>query len=143
MYGIATDGTIVVSCREDNKIVGMWNMDLELEQSLEGHTSGVYGAVGVFSVDISPDSTMIVSGDEIGEVKVWKKGGEGRWACVKTWNDNTGEEAVAVIFSPNGEMLATGLGDRKINVYSVFDDLSLIHTMEGHTSSVYLAPIKI
>jgi len=48
--------------------VNVWNMDLEPEQSLEGHQ------VGVPSADISPDSTTIACGDEGGLVKIWKVG---------------------------------------------------------------------
>ena len=40
---------------------------------------------------------------------------------------------MAVSFSPNGEMLASGGGDGKINVYSVADNFSRMYTLEGHT----------
>jgi len=57
-----------VTCYDINPIVKVFNMDLEAEQSLEGYEEYVY------SVAISPSSTMIVSGDGGGEVKVWKRG---------------------------------------------------------------------
>ena len=75
--------------------MSVWNMDLEPEQSLEGHEGGVW------SVYISPDSTMIVSCDTGGEVKIWKKGGGGRWTCLKTLTDHT-TAVIVVLFSPNG-----------------------------------------
>jgi len=42
----------------------------------------------------------------------------------------------AVAFSPNGEMLATAGVDTKINVYSVANDFSRMHTLEGHNGWV-------
>jgi len=59
---------IVTSGGYTSRIVKVWNMDLELTQSLEGHEDNV------FSVAMSPNSSMIVSGGTDGEVKVWKKG---------------------------------------------------------------------
>jgi len=37
-----------------------------------------------------------------------------------------------VVFSPNGELLATAGYGKKIEVYSVANDFSRMHTMEGH-----------
>jgi len=45
----------------------VWSMDLELQQNFEGHEGDVW------CVAISPDSTTIASGDDGGEVKIWKK----------------------------------------------------------------------
>ena len=67
VWSLSTDGTIIVSCSY-NCSPKVWNMDLELQQSLEGHQAGVW------SVDISPDSTTIASGDREGKAKLWKKG---------------------------------------------------------------------
>ena len=64
---VAPDVSILVSSSSSDQIVKVWSMDLEPEQSLEGH-------YGVNCIEISPDSTMIVIGDEEG-VKIWKKGG--------------------------------------------------------------------
>ena len=60
LRALAIDGLIIVSCSIGDRIVKVWNMDLELQQSLEGHLANV------FCVAISPDSTMIVSGDQGG-----------------------------------------------------------------------------
>ena len=128
VWALAT-GAIIVSCSYISSAVKVCNMDLEPEQSLEGHESTVW------SVDISPDSTMIVSGDANVVVKIWKKRGVGSWACVKTLKDYIAT-VFAVVFSPNGEMLATAGGDKKINVYSVANNFSHMHTLEGHTDQV-------
>ena len=53
------------------------------------------------------------------------------WACTNTWNHHT-YYVYAMVFSPNGEMLATGGNDMKTNVYSVVNGFSRMHTMEGH-----------
>jgi len=42
----------------------------------------------------------------------------------------------AVVYSTNGDMLATAGLDSKINVYSVANDFSHMRTMEGHTGYV-------
>ena len=62
------NGTAVVSCgNPDGQVqnLNVWNIDLELQQSLEAH-----GDKGVFDVAMSPDSTTIVSGDNGEEMKI-------------------------------------------------------------------------
>jgi len=46
-------------------------MDLELIQELKGH--------GVQCVAVHPNSKVIAAGYDDGEVKIWKKGGGGRF----------------------------------------------------------------
>jgi len=83
-------------------------------------------------------------------VKIWKKGGVERWtslverwACTKTLKDQA-RAVRMVVFSPNGEMFATGeIGDdRTINVYSVANDFSRMHSLEGqrHVFSLTFSP---
>jgi len=92
---LVTDGSMIVSCAFGDSTVKVWNMDLELEHSLEGHDED-----GVLSVAISPDSTTIAAGAHYGEVKIWNKGEGGRWLCTKTLNNHT-SYVNAVVFSPN------------------------------------------
>ena len=72
---IAPDYTFIASINNNENVVKLWNSDLEPMQSLEHEHEH---EDGVWSVDISPDSTMIASGVTNSEVKVWKKGWEGR-----------------------------------------------------------------
>jgi len=123
---VSTNG-ILVSCDYNDTTINIMNTVLELQQSLE-HNHRVQ------SVDISPGSTMIVSSCGGGEVKVWKKREGGRWECSRTLKDHTSFVS-AVVFSPNGAMLATAGRDEKIIVYSVANDLFRMHTLEGLASS--------
>ena len=102
----------------------VFSSDLELLHSFT-HESYVY------SVAVSPDSTMIVFGDTEGKMFAWTVGG-GSWERTKTWKDHT-SDAYVVVFSPNGKMLATGSFDETNNVYNVTNGFSRIHTLEGHT----------
>ena len=82
---LATDGTLIVRCSYNDDVVKVWNMDLELLQSEEQ-------AGDIWCVAISPDSTTIASGDEEGEVKLWKRGAERRFKCTKTVEDHARRE---------------------------------------------------
>ena len=123
---IALGATFIVSANYDENVLKMWNMDLEPTQTLVGHEQNLW------SVAVHPNSTMIVSGNDGGEVKVWKEGEGEKWACTKTLKDHA-DEVRTVVFSPNGELLATGSKDKTIKVYSVANDFSCIHTLEEHT----------
>ena len=125
---VAASGAFIVTCDcYDNRVMVWHAKTLAPMQTLEGHEGGVDG------VAVSPDSTMIVSGDDGGVVKVWEVQGEGgRWKVKRTINDHTGP-VFAVAFSPDGKMLATGSDDTTIKVYDVTNDFSLMHTLEGHT----------
>jgi len=88
---IALNSLFLVTCGGDGSAaLNVWNTDLKLEQSLEHFD--------VHCVDVSPDSTMIASGDEVGEVNIWKKGGGGRWAVTKNLSDL--DLVYAMAFSP-------------------------------------------
>ena len=125
---VSASSKILVSCDFNDATVKVVNEDLELQQSLE-HEAGVW------CVEIALDSTMIASGDMYGAVKVWLKGGVGRWGCKKSLKDHF-EDVCAVVFGPNGEIFATGGADMKINVYSVANNVSRMRILEGHTSTI-------
>ena len=79
---LAPDYTFIASVSD--AIVKLWNVDtLELMQSLIGHGD----EETVNCVDVAPDSTMVVTGDSSGVVKLWEKGGVESWACTKTLED--------------------------------------------------------
>ena len=51
IWALATDGEIIVSCGVHDTTVKVWNMDLDLQQSLKGHSGD-----GVHDVAIFPNS---------------------------------------------------------------------------------------
>jgi len=119
--------TSLVSCGFGDNVVKVWNLDLEQQQELQ-HPSKVY------SVAASPD--LLASRCESGVVGLWELGGEEKWEKKKSLEDHKGS-VYAMVFSSNGEMLATSGMDKKINVYSVANDFSRMHTLEGHTGWVW------
>ena len=65
------------------------------------------------------------------------------WACVKTLNKGFGI-VYALVFSLNGEMLATGGDDEKIRVYNVSDDFSRMpYAHNGGTYRQRLFPLLL
>ena len=63
MWKLVVSSKFIASLINSETTVKIWNMDLEPEQSLE-HSQDVW------AVDISPNSMMIISGDEGGKVSV-------------------------------------------------------------------------
>jgi len=118
--------TSLVSCGFHDKVVKVWTMELEQQQELQ-HPSSVH------CVAVRPD--LLAPGCRNGVVEIWELGGEERWEKKKTLEDHEGS-VFAMVFSPNGELLATASEDEKIIVYSVANDFSRMHTLEGHTSHI-------
>merc|ERR1719201_270141 len=111
------------------KFFKVWKTgNLELIQQVEGHDSPVN------CVAISPTSKTIASGDEM--VKIWEKGSEGIWECKKTWEDDF-SGVVAVVFSPDNKMLATGGYSQIIKVYDVASDYSILHEFKGDIMAIW------
>jgi len=130
---IAPNGEYLVSGNTD--VVKVLNTEtFELIQNLyedvyeDDEDDYVYD---VNSVAVSPNSITIAVGDKHGGVKLWRKGGGGMFECTKTLKDRESLMWVVVAFSPNSEMFASGGDDRKINVYSVANDFSRMHILEG------------
>ena len=121
-----------MSCEDD--FVNVWNMDFSSRSSLRADVDIIINRVA-----IPPSSTLIACGTfSGGEVIVWELVRGMRWGQIYIIPDTEVRSSIqAVVFSPNGEMLATGSDDEKINMYSVAIGFSRMHTLEGHTNTIY------
>jgi len=109
----------------------VFSPSLELVQTLEGHNGNVN------CVTVSPSGSHFASCGSGGKVIIWSESGEGgELARVQVLEDHT-DSIMAVCFSPDGKQLATGSGDKSINLYSFNEGSAILaHTLEGHTNAV-------
>lgn len=83
------------------------------------------------SIAVSPDTSLLVSGDEKGRIVIWN---------VKDQNATAIEAAhlgdiLGAAFSPDGRYFATASKDRSIKIWDA-GTLSLVRILEGHSSYV-------
>lgn len=85
----------------------------------------------VWSIDYSPDETMLAAGDELGYVKIWNPETGDEISSVKAH-----ENAVySLAFSPDGRSLLTGSVDGLAKLWNVAT-MQQQHSLSGHTSQV-------
>jgi WD40 repeat protein len=71
----------------------------------------------VGSIALSHDSTLLASCGYDGSIKLWRaEDGTLIKTLLSPWQDYAG---ISVVFSPNGQLLAVGMGDGSVRVYSV------------------------
>jgi len=91
-------------------------------------TSGV----GVYSVEFSPDATMVLSGDRSGNYIVSKVSSGQTVALL-----NSGQGYYRAVFSPDGKQIASADEDGKVRIWSL-DSKRIEKTLIGHTAVVRL-----
>jgi len=124
------DHSGIVSCgggESDN--LKVWSLSLELLQTLAGHIESVN------TLAIS-QSGFLVSGG-LKSAMNWSKSGEGgEWARVQVLTDHK-DWLLAVCFSPDGKLLATGSQDNTIKVYGFKEGNAILkYTFDNHTGDV-------
>jgi WD40 repeat protein len=141
---LSPDGQIIAS-GSDDKTIRLWGLEGKLLHTLKGHSASVA------CVAFSPDGQAIASAgngnsDLLGNgfeyaplanvILLWSLDG----ALLRTLEGHTSGVS-CVAFSPDGQTIASGSGDKTIRLWSL--DGTLLHTLEGHmgwVSSVAFSP---
>jgi WD40 repeat protein len=112
---MSSDGAMLVSAGEDRaiKIRDVSNANPE-QWSV---TRTITNAAEVRSVALSPDKTIVASGDAAGKLRWWNVADGTELSNVNYAGDNVG----SIAFAPDGKLVAVAHGTTKIDVYEVKD----------------------
>ncbi|MEW6493237.1 MAG: caspase family protein [Cyanobacteriota bacterium] len=99
--------------------------------TLEGHKQSVY------SVAISPDGKMIVSGSEDSTVQLWDISGNPIGQPLRGHNSSV----MSVAISPDGKMIVSGSLDKTVRLWDISGN-PIGQLLEGHKQSVYSVAIS-
>ncbi|MEG4167583.1 MULTISPECIES: nSTAND1 domain-containing NTPase [unclassified Microcoleus] len=85
---------------------------------------------GVYSVNFSPDGTMIASGGVDKKIIIWSQAGK----MLFSPNERHKDKIWSVRFSPDSKFIASASIDGTINIWS--NKGQLIHSLKGHTNNI-------
>ena len=119
---------LVQAIKAKQKLQQLGSVEPELEQKIDNALrQAVYGTTesnhlaghtaDIWSVDISPDSNMIVSTGIDGAIKLWQRDG----TLLKTLQ-NESVVVWSVKFSPDGKMIVSGHNDGSVKLWRVDED---------------------
>ncbi|WP_109509750.1 WD40 repeat domain-containing protein [Nocardioides speluncae] len=121
LFASVGDGATVVLTDESGEVV----------RELTGlHDEDVVDASPVRAVALSPDGTLVAGADMDGQVIVWSVEDGAEVAAIETG----GDDASALAFSPDGELLAAA--SDQVRVYAV-DSGDAVATAEGSGSTAF------
>lgn len=86
----------------------------------------------IFTLDFSPDGTLLASGSDGGTIKLWNVTSR---TLIRTLTEHT-DDVRSVKFSPNGQMLASACDDTSIILWNVSSG-SVIRTLTGHNRKIF------
>ncbi len=86
----------------------------------------------IFTLDFSPDGTLLASGCEDGTIKLWNVTSR---TLIRTLTEHA-DDVRSVKFSPNGQMLASACDDTSIILWNVSSG-SVIRTLTGHNRKIF------
>lgn len=134
------DGQLLASGTGQGLVSVFRTSDWKLRRTWEGFTG--QRVQPVWSVAFSPDSTLLASGSGDGVVLIWQVSkcaslAEGCGSLLHTLKGDAPVNVGSVAFSPDGNILASGLIDGKgtVQLWRVSDG-HLLRTLEGGTEPV-------
>jgi WD40 repeat protein len=130
---LPADGRYVASASAGDATIKIWDrVGANLTRTFAAHLAGVN------ALDVSADGALLASAADVA-------GGSGE-RNVKLWDVTAGEEirgfdtgeqtAWSVTLSPDGSLIAAGVGYGEIRIWRVSDGV-LLRTISGHTWSVF------
>lgn len=123
---VSGDGHLAVSVDMYDKTVRVWDLGSGLcLRTLNGHTASV------FSVAVSGDGRVAVSGSGDKTLRVWDLAGS---RCLRTLNGHT-DKVISVVVSGDGRVAVSGGADGAIRVWDLGSGTCL-GTLKGHTGPV-------
>ena len=131
---ISHDGNTIAAAGMDAALY-LLDVDSGALRLLRGHAAND----AVYTLDISPDGSLLVSGTMGGDVRVWDIG-DGRHRALVGH-----EDVVQVVrFSPDGSTIATGGSDRTLRLWDAKTGVSkkVIEGFEGAIYSVEFHPTQ-
>ena len=108
-------GVIAISVSSDQRwmVCGTFNGACVWDGDMQEKIIDVEGQIGVYSVDVSPDSTRFATGTRGEEASIWSiTSGERLVGPLKHYHTITG-----IRFSPNGERIATACLENSIRIF--------------------------
>ncbi|MFX1508333.1 MAG: serine hydrolase, partial [Promethearchaeota archaeon] len=105
--------------------IALWNISSKELLSIGKHNGSI------FTLDISPDGTLLASGSGEPLIKLWNLTSG---TLIKTLSDHA-MDVNSVKFSPNGQMLASASDDTSIILWNV-SSWTIIRTLDGHDRKV-------
>jgi WD40 repeat protein len=122
-------GGALLACAVADGKVWLWDPVSSKEVgALPGHTRSV------FALSFSPNGRLLASGDHSSMVKIWDIASMRSQATLKVSDEIYGDEAAALVFSPDGGTLAVAVG-RTVQLWDVATGKRLAR-LEGHQGKV-------
>lgn len=125
-----------------NIVSGSYGQTVRLWNASSGKTLHVFEHSQAMKVAYNPTGKMVASGSDDGTIKLWDvesgklistlQGHAEAIIAVLGYNQ---ESVASLTFSPDGQIIAAGLRDNTIRLWSVASGKSLA-TLKGHTASV-------
>jgi WD40 repeat protein len=124
----ARDGALL-ACGASDCNVWLWDTATgEAVGCLQGHMRPVV------TLAFSPNGSLLASGDYGGIVKLWDVASKKLHATLTVSADKLGDEAAALVFSPDGQTLAVAV-DRTVQLWDMATD-RLMTRLSGHEGKV-------
>jgi WD40 repeat protein len=130
-----------------DKLAVVNGKDIRLRDPISRSITGSFqSGQALFSLAISPDSQLLAAGDTENGVQIWAiqqafRSGMERYPEPVLKTDHNGREKTYqtlvwdVVFSPDGQILASAGGDGKVNLWAVTDG-QRVNSFEGHQAGV-------
>ena len=126
------NGQTLATAGQDTTIKLWRTRDGTLRQTLEGHSTSVYGhSDEVYGLAFSPDGETLASASLDHYIKLWRTRDGYMIKTLQGHRSNVN----SLSFSPNSQILASASADMTIKLWNI-QRKALIKTLQGHTAEV-------